>query len=179
MRKIYSLILIFICTISFGQSYLGKITKQVNFRYGPSTESEILYSLKKDQDIFIVSLDTENEFYNIIDIKSNTEGYVHKSFVRIGNLVSKSKESVFTPSGKISNFNSEIKIFNDTSKSLTLKLNDEYFYFGPFETKNISLNPGEYDFRASAPGVIPYIGTEKLNSNQGYSWKFYIVISYR
>lgn len=179
MKKIYNLILIFICSISFGQSYLGKTTKQVNFRSEPNTESKILSSLMKDQDVFIVSLVTENDFYNIIDIKTNTEGYVHKSFIRIGNLITKSKENVFQPSGKISNYNPEVEIFNDTNKSLTLKLNNEYFYFRPFETKNINLDPGEYDFRASAPGVIPYIGSEKLISNQGYSWKFYIVTSYR
>ena len=67
-----------------------------------------------------------------------------------------------------------MKIFNNTSKTLTLKLNTELYHFSPYETKNINLYPGEYDFRASAPGVIPYIGTENLNSNQGYSWQFYI-----
>ena len=180
MKKILFL-LFFIITSNgiFSQSYLGTITKQVNFRLGPSTEDDIISSLKLNTQIFIISLETENDYYNIIDITTDKEGYVHKSYVKVGKLVSKSSESVFSPTGKSSNYNSEVKIFNNTSKTLTLKLNTELYHFSPHETKNINLTPGEYDFRASAPGVIPYIGTENLNSNQGYSWQFYITTSRR
>lgn len=63
------------------QSYLGTITKQVNFREGPGSDYEIISSLKPGTEIFISSLETDNDFYNVIDIKSNKEGYVHRSFV--------------------------------------------------------------------------------------------------
>ncbi len=159
----------------YSQSYLGKIIKQVNFRQGSSSSSNIISSLKTQTQIFIISLETDNDYYNIIDINTDKEGYVHKSYVKVGKIVNKSNESVFSPTGQSSNYESEVKIFNNTRKTLTLKMNTELYYFSPYETKNISLNPGEYDFRASAPGVIPYIGTENLNSNQGYSWQFYIV----
>jgi hypothetical protein len=174
-KKVLLLFLILISNVIYSQSYLGTITKQVNFRAGSSSSDNIISSLKPQTQIFIISLETENDYYNVIDIATDREGYVHKSFVKVGKLVSKSNESVFTPSGQTSNYNSEVKIFNNTSKTLTLKLNTEQYYFSPYETKNINLTPGEYDFRASAPGVIPYIGTENLNSNQGYSWQFYIV----
>jgi hypothetical protein len=180
MKKI--LLLIFFILISNeiqSQSYLGTITKQVSFREGSSSENTIISSFKPKTQIFIISLETENDYYNVIDIATDREGYVHKSFVKVGILVSRSNEGVFLPTGKSSNYNSEVKIFNNTSKTLTLKLNSEVYRFTPNETKNINLNPGEYDFRASAPGVIPYIGTENLNSNQRYSWKFYISSSYR
>jgi uncharacterized protein YgiM (DUF1202 family) len=180
MKKI--LLLIFFIIISntiYSQSYLGTITKQVNFREGPSTLDNIISSLKPNTQIFIISLDTENDYYNIIDIGTDKEGYVNKSFVKVGKVVNKSDQSVFTPNGKSSDYDSEVKIFNNTSKTLTLKMNAETYRFSPDETKNIKLTPGEYDFRASAPGVIPYIGTESLNSNQAYSWQFYIVTSRR
>jgi uncharacterized protein YgiM (DUF1202 family) len=180
MKKINKLIFFILFTnISFCQSYLGTITKQVNFREGPGSSYEIISSLKPGTQIFISSLETNDDFYNIIDIKSDKEGYVHKSYVKIGKLVARSNESVFTPDGVSSSYDSELKIFNNTSKTLTLKMNTELFYFSPHETKNISINPGEYDFRASAPGVIPYIGNESLNSGQAYSWQFYIRTSYR
>lgn len=161
------------------QSYLGLITKQVNFREGPGSDYGIIRSLKPGTQIFITTLETENDFYNIINIETNEEGYIHNSFVKIGKLVARSNQSVFTPDGVSSSYDSEVKIFNNTSKTLTLKMNSEMFYFSPHETKNISISPGEYEFRASAPGVIPYIGTERLKSNQGYSWEFYISSSYR
>jgi hypothetical protein len=176
MKKIQLLIFfILISTSIYSQSYLGTITKQVNFREGSSSETTIISSLKPKTQIFIISLLAENDYYNVIDIATDKEGYVHESYVKVGKEVSKSNESVFTPSGQTSNYNSEVKIFNNTSKTLTLKLNTEIYHFSPKESKNITLTPGEYDFRASAPGVIPYIGTENLNSNQGYSWQFYIV----
>ena len=180
MKKILFLLFFILTSNSlFSQSYLGIITKQVNFREGPSGDENIIGSLKPNTQVFIISIETENDFYNVIDIDTDREGFVHKSFIKIGKKVNKSNQSVFSPTGKSSNYNSEVKIFNNTSKTLTLKLNTELYYFSPYEIKNINLTPGEYDFRASAPGVIPYIGTENLNSNQGYSWQFYITTSRR
>lgn len=174
-KNIFRIAFILLSNIIYSQSYLGTITKQVNFREGSSTDDNIISSLKPKTQIFIVTLETENDYFNIIDITNDKEGYVHKSYVKIGQLVNRSNQNVFSPTGKLSNYESEVKIFNNTRKTLTLKMNTQLYYFTPYETKNISLNPGEYDFRASAPGVIPYIGTENLNSNQGYSWQFYIV----
>jgi hypothetical protein len=163
-----------ICNICFSQSYLGTIIKQVNLRSDASSYSDIIKSLKPGSQVFISSLETENDYYNIIDIATDKEGFVKKSFVKVGKLISRSSESVFTPDGESSNLNPEVKVFNNTSKTLTLKMNSDLYYFEPHQTKNITLFPGEYDFRASAPGVIPYIGTENLNGNQSYSWQFFI-----
>ena len=175
MKKLYSfLLLLFLCSTAFGQSYLGTITKQVNFREGPSSEYTILSSLNPQTQIFIISLETENDYYNIINIEKDREGYVHKSFVKVGKLVPKSTESVFTPIGKTASSNAEVEIYNNTSKTLTLKMNTQLFNFEPQETKSTNLYPGKYDFRASAPIVIPYIGAESLDGKQGYWWQFYI-----
>ena len=174
-KKLLLLFFVLFSNVIYCQSYLGIIIKQVNFREGSNSNDKIISSLKPQTQIFIISLETENNYYNIIDIASDREGYIHKSYVKVGKVVNKSNKSVFSPTGQLSNYESEVKIFNNTRKTLTLKMNTELYYFSPYETKNISLNPGEYDFRASAPGVIPYIGTENLNSNQGYSWQFYIV----
>ena len=178
-NKLLLIFFVLISNLIFSQSYLGTITKQVNLRSDASSYGTILKSLKPRTQIFIVSLETENDYYNIIDIATDKEGFVKKSFVKVGKLIAKSSESVFTPDGQSSNYKPEVKIYNNTTKTLTLKMNTELFYFRPYETKNISLYPGEYDFRASAPGVIPYIGTENLNGNQSYSWQFYISTSYR
>jgi uncharacterized protein YgiM (DUF1202 family) len=175
MKKLILVLLLLVSNVALSQSYLWNITKQVNFRDGPGSDYGIIRSLKPGTQIFITSLESENDFYTIINIATNEEGYVHKSYVKVGEYVSKSSESVFTPNGEINSYESELKIYNNTRESLTLKMNSQYYYFKPKETKNISISPGEYDFRASAPGVIPYIGTERLKSKQGYSWEFYIV----
>lgn len=176
MRKIL-FITVFLLTsiVGFSQSYLGWITKQVNFREGPSTEYTVLKSLKLGTQIFIVSIIAENNYVNIIDIETNKEGYVHKSYIKLGDIVEKNENGIFTPSGKSIAYKPEIEIYNNTDKILTLKLNSQLFKFNPHEKQTISLSPGNYSYRASAPGVIPNIGTENMESNMNYSWQFYIV----
>ncbi|MGL2963876.1 SH3 domain-containing protein [Flavobacterium sp. RSB2_4_14] len=161
------------------QSYLGTITKQVNFRQGPATDYGVISSLKSGTQIFIISLEMENDFYNIIDIETDKEGYIHKSFVKIGDIVEKNDRGMFTPSGKTSNYYPEIEIFNNTSLTLTLKLNSETYTFSPKQKRTITLSPGTYNYRASAPSVIPNVGTEYMESNMGYTWQFYIVTERR
>lgn len=174
MRKLFFLIAVLCITTSYSQAYLGTITKQVNFREGPGTDYPVIKALKPGTQIFIGSLDTDDDFYNIIDIMTDTEGFVHKSFVKVSQEISKSEGGVFTPEGETVTYNPEITVHNDTSKKLTLKLNSQTFYFSPQESKVITLEPGQCDFRASAPGVLPNIGTEHLEGNRSYSWKFYI-----
>lgn len=89
MKKNIILLLFILFSFSgFSQSYLGNITKQVNFREGPGSDYEIIKSLKPGSQIFISSLDTDDDFFNIVDIESDIEGYVHKSYVKIGKLIS-------------------------------------------------------------------------------------------
>jgi hypothetical protein len=174
-KQLFLLMVILLSNSIFCQSYLGMITKQVNFREGSSTDESIIGSLKPNTQIFIISLETENDFYNIIDIATDNEGYVHKSFVKVGKLVNKSNGSFISATGNSSSYDSEAKIFNNTSITMTLKLNEVVYRFSPKETKNIVLSPGDYDFRASAPGVQPNIGIKNFENNRIYTWQFYIV----
>lgn len=179
MKKNILLTILFLMYLTgFSQSYLGWVTTQVNFRQGPGKDYEIISSLQPGTQIFIVSLDVENDFYNVIDIATDKEGYIHKSFIKIGQEVEANKQGMFTPSGETSDYNPEIEIFNNTSRTLTLKLNDLVYSFQPEEKRKITIPPARYNFRASAPGVIPNIGSENLVSNMGYTWEFYIVTSY-
>lgn len=73
------------------QSYLGKIIKQVNLREDPDKKYGIIKSLKPGANIFIISLDSENDFYNVIDINSDQEGYVSKSFINVGKEVKRNQ----------------------------------------------------------------------------------------
>lgn len=66
MKTIFTLILFSIVISGFSQSYLGAITKIVNFREGSSTSDNIISSLKPNDQIFIISLETENDYYNVV-----------------------------------------------------------------------------------------------------------------
>lgn len=174
-------ILLAICCYltTMAQSYLGTITKQVNFRQGPGKDYDIICSLKSGTQIFVVSLDTTTDFYDVIDIQTNIEGYVYKSFVNIGKQVKENSDGIFSSSGETSSYNPEVEIFNNTDLRLSLKLNDETYSFSPKEKRTITVLPGSISYRASAPGIIPNIGTEHLKSNEGYTWQFYVVTTYK
>ncbi|MFN8145690.1 MAG: SH3 domain-containing protein [Bacteroidia bacterium] len=102
MKKlIFLTLLLLTASIGFSQSYLGWVTKQVNFRQGPGTDYGVISSLKPGTQIFIVSLETENDFYNIIDIATDKEGYIHKSFVKLGEVVEKMKEECLPQAVKL------------------------------------------------------------------------------
>jgi hypothetical protein len=181
-RNYRTIILLFAILLSgmtsFSQSYLGTISKQVNMREGPGADYKVLVSLKPQTQVFIESIEPENDFYSIIDIASNKAGFVHKSYVTIGKELPKS-EGLFTPTGSSVNENPEVEIFNNTSRTMTLKLNSESHVFKPKEKKTLTLSPISYSFIASAPNVIPNYGSETLSSNTRYTWEFYIVTTYR
>jgi hypothetical protein len=181
MRFKLFLIIGFICftlNLCNAQAYLGWITKTVNFRTEPSKTGAVISSLKAGTQIFIISSEVDNDFYNIIDINTNEEGYVHKSFIKFGDAVEKNEGGLFSPNGMSSSYDPELAIYNNTNKTLTLKLNATRYTFYPHERKTITLSAGYYDYIASAPGVMPNIGTETVQSNNKYSWEFYIQTKY-
>lgn len=167
------LLLIFI-TNTYGQSFLGFATKNVNLRERPTTESIKITTLNSGTALFIIDIEDKDGFYNVIVIDSNQEGYVHKSFVKLDREIPKNTEGIFNPIGKSRDVISELNVFNNTSKNLTLKLNHITYSFSPKEKRKITLAPGKYEYRASASGVIPDYGSEYIESNMNYEWEFYI-----
>lgn len=176
MKKILlTLIFVFgLTSVLCAQSYLGYVTKTVNFRTEPNTNCKIIQSLERGTPLFVISDEKVNGFYAVINIESNVEGFVHSNFVLLDKLLPKNEEGIFTPTGRTSLSNPIIKIHNNTDLNLTLKLNSKLYTFRPQERKELTLEPGDYEYRASAPGVLPDYGTEKMQSNYEYSWSFYV-----
>lgn len=159
------------------QSYLGTTTKSVNFRSGPGTDYEIMKTLPRGANIFIIDAVEENDFYQAIDIASNQYGYIHKEYFIFGKYVDKKEGGLFTPNGNTNSETPEVEVYNNTELELTLRLNSITYVFDPKQKRNIPLTSGSYDYIASAPGVMPSIGVERLESNKSYKWQFYIVTS--
>jgi uncharacterized protein YgiM (DUF1202 family) len=176
MKKIFlvGILCLFFATIN-AQSYLGWVTSGVNLRQGPGLDYKVKSSLNSGAQIFIISLENKNGFVNVIDIASNTEGYVSRKLIKTGERIMESEGGLFQPTGATDTFNPEVKIYNNTNRTLTLKMNDRTFTFYSGERKKFDLPPDIYNYRASAKGVIPNIGQEILKSNNGYTWEFYIL----
>ena len=179
MKKtlLISFLLLGISFVSNAQSYLGYVSKTVNFRTQPNTNCTIINSLPRGTALFVISKEKSNGFYQVINIETNKEGYIHSSFVQLDKPLPKNEQGIFTPVGKTNTSSPIIKIHNNTSKTLTLKLNDKLYTFSPNQRRTLTLSSGSYSYRASAPGVIPDYGTEVMQSNYEYEWSFYISTS--
>jgi hypothetical protein len=175
MKKIILLYFIFFLSVStsFCQSYLGLTTKNSKIRDFPNKNSKTSATLKINTQVFLYSLDTINGYYKIIHIESNKEGWLHHTTVKLVKELPKNESSPFTAERS---YGTEclVDVFNNTSISMTLKIDTNYYYFEPKEKKSLSLYPNRYSYVASAPFVIPYFGEENFNAGYKYSWTFYI-----
>ena len=157
-----------------GQSYLGTVIKSANLRAGAGGDYEVLSTLKKGETVFVFPSEPELDFYNVIRVKTGTEGWVSKKLVKLGKEVEKSKGSAFSPLGEIESSNSEAEVFNNTSLTLSLRLNGTTHTFSPGEKRKLELTEGKYDYYAFAAGVLPASGEHFFESGMGYTWQFYI-----
>lgn len=179
-RSFFIVLFLIVFSVSVkSQSYLGYVTTTVNFRSEANTSCQILRSLQRGNALFVISKDKVNGFYHVLDIETNKEGYVHGNYVQLDKALPKNEQGIFTPTGKTSEYKPVVKIYNNTSETLTLKLNDELYTFSPHQRRSLTLSPGSYSYRASAPGVLPDYGTESMQSNYEYEWEFYISTTYR
>jgi hypothetical protein len=166
-----------VCTV-FGQSYLGWTNQAANLRDGPGTNHEIIKTLPAGTQLFIFSRDTKNNFYKVKDIETDTDGYISKPLIDLGETVEAlgPEDSPFERTGELLTRNPEIKIYNNTDRTLTLTLNDDKYVFRSQETKMVIVPPGRYEYMASAPRAIPYYGVDTLKERVSYEWTFYIEI---
>ena len=149
------------------KSYLGTINDEINLMLGPSNEFEIIKSLAIGDEIFIISDKTVNNYYHIIDMSSNTEGYVDMKYVTLGDeVVIQEIDQLFKSSGKSESLTlSTINILNNSDKKMTLKMAGSTWVFVPYgkwliNTIHKLLN----DILINQYGV-PQYGTPKSNSN--------------
>ena len=158
------------------QSYLAYVKQTANFRKGPGTQYNIIKPLTAGTQIFVISTIDKNNYYNVIDLETNTEGYIYKTYVQLDRVIEINEDDLFVESGKSSSsIVSEVEVYNNTNKTLTIFIGGNSFIFSAQEKRKINIKPGQYDYRVTAPGVLPYLGKDKIVSGSNYSWQFYIV----
>jgi uncharacterized protein YgiM (DUF1202 family) len=159
----------------FGQSYLGTVTQAANLREGPGTNYPVLETLPAGRQVFIYSAEGENDFYKVKVIRTDTDGYISKSLVALGDVLEEAKEDeIFLNLSGRTQGDPRLTITNNTSVRLTFTLNSDKYIFAPQETKTLTVPAGRYRYMASAPLVIPDFGTTNLENNIAYTWVFYL-----
>lgn len=178
MKKVFLLLLVLVTTvIAQAQTWIGYTTTTVNLREGPSTDYNIVKKLPEGSVVYIDTDEEKNGFYLAVDIENDIEGYVSKKFIKHYKDVAKSEGSSIQSDGQTDSYEPTIKISNNTSTNLTLRVNSITYRFKPFESREITINPGKFSYRASSPGVLPSSGYHTAESYSSYTWDFSIVTS--
>lgn len=184
MRRIlFTIAVLVLVTIGYSKDFIGITTTNVNFRYEPSTECEIIEKLPRG---CVVSFDDESlvdGFYYVNVVDSNTFGYVSAKYVYKYKEISIDttlvlKEEDVNPSYKRENnlhLDPQLKIKNLASVAMTLRVNDELNYkFKAHQERTITVPAGNVKLMVYSPGTIPYIGTTKARENYLYTHEFYL-----
>lgn len=176
MKKFILLLTLQLITLmSFAQSYIALTTTGVNMREGPSTEYDVVKHLAKGTALYVDLDESVDGWYLVVDIENDIEGYVSSRYVRLQKSVSKSNSTSIQKSARTYEYNPTIHIKNSSSTSMSLRINSTTYKLSPYETTKVTMIPGKFTFRASAPGVVPRSGEYTVDSNYDYEWEFYIV----
>lgn len=182
-RLIFAFIAFVIAVVCFSKDYVGLTTTTVNFRYEPSTESEIIEKLPKGCPIAFDDESLEDGFYFVNVLETNTFGYVSAKYIQkyqeisIDTTLVLEKEDVNPTYQRKNNLHldPQLKIKNLASVGMTLRVNDELNYkFKAHQERTITVPAGIVKLMVYSPRTIPYIGTTKAEENYLYTHEFYL-----
>jgi len=162
------------------KSYLGTINDEINLMLGPSEEFEIIKSLAVGTEVFIISNKTINNYYHVIDISSNKEGYVDMKYINLGSevVINEIDEQFFTAIGKSDSLIiSTLDILNNSDKKMILKMAGSTWVFVPYGKWKIKISPGVYKIIASGGETKPYVGKVEILSGLNYQREFVLLIN--
>ena len=182
-RLFFAIIAFVIVVVGYSKDYVGLTTASVNFRYEPSTESEIIEKLPKGCPIAFDDESLEDGFYFVNVLETNTFGYVSAKYIKkykeisIDTTLVLEKENVEPTYQKKNNLHldPQLKIKNLASVTMTLRVNDELNYkFKAHQERTITVPAGIVKLMVYSPRTIPYIGTTKAEENYLYTHEFYL-----
>jgi len=156
------------------------ISERANLRDGPSTSSPILRELTRGAVVALINRSPIGPWYHVIHVESSIEGWINGNTIRLRYTENPKPSPVFEERYTGSNDDPEIEIINDSDKTLYLKVaNDERIVVAAHGTRTISKSGGTYQFYASCPGVLPAFGERTFKVGIIYTWRFFIVTTYR
>jgi len=156
------------------------IATRANLRDGPGTSSSVLREVNRGEMLALANRTPVGPWYNVIHIKSSTEGWINGNTIRIKYTERKKAGPVFEERQTGTSDDPSIKVTNDSDSVLYLKVEgDDRIVISPHATRKMTKRPGTYSFYASSAGVIPAFGQHDFRTGIIYEWTFYIVTTFR
>ncbi len=155
------------------------IKKVVNLREEPSLESRVIRKLSEGEMLVLLSRFSRADWYNVIHVTSGDEGWIHNSAIEIQLTSKPARPSPFSARDTGTYENPSVVVTNDSHRDLTLVVGTRRYSIPANSARTYSFPPGSYEYRASAPGVVPAMGTQEWEVGHEYTWRFWIVTTRR
>ena len=126
--------------------------------------------------LVIDTREASGDYYYATDFETATEGYVKKSQVSPYEIIPEPDGSFFQGS-RYSDYqlDPQVEITNSTNKLMTLTLNGKKHRIAANQTITLEMPAGLCRFKATTPGVRPYIGSKTFEKDYIYTWEFFII----
>lgn len=146
----------------------------VVLKASPDSASTTVKTLSPGDLLTLLSRTPVNGWLRVIDYNSGTDGWIQVDSVetKYGTIQNKEKYLERT----VSNYGKDPSIYikNDTNRTMNFGFGNQSYTLGPYQSLNLDIKPGTYQYYVSSPEVIPIIGEEYFQSGYKYTWSFYI-----
>src|SRR5258708_535637 len=145
MKRINFHCLAVICLLTFATTTLAQqsseedpgvdialVTKQsANLRADSSLSSRVVKQLARNDVLVLVDREAVNGWYNVLDVSSSLEGWIHESVVSITYTRKSSALPVFREEPTGTDENPVLEISNNTERTLSLRIGGERYSIPP------------------------------------------------
>lgn len=153
------------------------VSQNANLRDAPSKSSNIIGVVIQENMVVLLDRESKDGWYNVIDIETSKEGWLHQSTLKI-TLAKNPKQEQLFQAETLSYFTEpEIAVQNASYLNINLKIGNQLIVIPANSNKSLKISQGTYKYYATAPGVFPSLGTQTFNNSNIYSWKFWVVTS--
>ena len=137
-------------------------------------EVSLSTQLKKGSKLAILDRVPTGDFYNVVDMDTNIEGWIHKQSVSI-RLTDKPNPLPRLEEVRVrSDLNPTLSVVNQTDRVLSFRIGGQLYTLATNSERNIQLQPKKYKFYASVPGITPIVGERSFSRGIASTWRFYL-----
>ncbi|MES2389363.1 MAG: hypothetical protein V4543_15280 [Bacteroidota bacterium] len=161
--------------VAGAQSFMGKMSKTAIMKDGPGKEYHKVISLTAGSRIFVYEATAQQGYISVVDLATNTQGYVEKTFVKL--LMPVDANAIQKPAfTRVTDIDNEevamLELSNRTPNQVMVKLDDMTIKVAPYGSMNMKMAPGTHAYYAFQQMNNPKVGSYEFEPGKSYKWDF-------
>lgn len=151
------------------------VTKPSSIRETGTLKGKILLAVKRGEILSLVGRDAVKNWYNVVDEKTGTEGWIDGNTVVIKFTDNTETGPPLKEEVAEANLDPQISITNaEKVTALRIRINKTLYIIEPQTTKIVTIKAGKFTYYGWSPGIRPATGGKVLEKGKKYSWVFQI-----